>query len=362
MIRRMVWTAFLFVVGLVGLIVGAEWLVRGASRLAAVAGISPLVIGLTVVAFATSSPELAVSEVAAIKGSADLALGNIVGSNISNILLILGIAASLRPITVHRQLIRMEVPLLIAVSAAILPLASDGMLGRVDGLALLAVLFVYLAWSIKVARRDASAFAQQVEPDAAASKGRVGKQLGLVVVGLVVLLIGSQCLVSSATTMARAFGVSDLVVGLTIVAVGTSLPEIATSVLAVFRGESELAVGNAIGSNLVNLLGVLAATSVVAPGGVVVTPAAMAFDIPVMLAAAIACAPIFFTGLVISRAEGVVFLGYYVAYVAYVTLNAIQHDALPAFSRAMWLFVIPITAVGLVFPIVMRATARARKT
>jgi cation:H+ antiporter len=342
-------TLVLFILGFFVLIGGAELLVRGASRIAAAAGISPLVIGLTVVSFGTSAPELAVSFQAALSGQGDIALGNVVGSNIFNVLFILGISAIIVPLAVAKQLVRLDVPLMISVSALMLLLGLDGRIGLLDGALLFAGVVAYTVFAIWQSRRDQAAAGEAEEAAEESPKGLRGLLMsaGLAVVGLGLLALGANWLVGGAVALARLFGLSELIIGLTIIAVGTSLPEVAASIIAALRGQRDIAVGNVVGSNLFNILCILGLTSVVAPGGVAVPQAALTFDIPVMIAVAVACLPIFFTGYTIARWEGWLFLGYYVAYTAYLLLDATGHDALPAFSGVLGLFVLPLTAVTL---------------
>ena len=341
----------LFLLGGALLVGGAELLVRGASRLAVAAGISPLVVGLTVVAFGTSAPEMAVTVGATLSGQADVALGNVVGSNIGNVLLILGLSAAVSPLLVSQQLVRIEVPLMIGASLLTLLLALDGHVGRLDGLLLFAGIVVYTVLAVRQSRRESAAvreeYAAAVGPEPRAPRARWLLDVGAIVLGLALLVLGARWLVAGAVAAATALGVSELVVGLTVVAVGTSLPELATSVLAAIRGQRDIAVGNVVGSNLFNLLAVLGLGSAVAPGGVPVARAALTFDLPVMIAVAVACLPIFFTGHRISRWEGWLFLAYYGAYVAYLVLASTAHDALPAFSAALAWFALPLTAVTL---------------
>ncbi len=343
--------------GLVLLVAGGESLVRGASALAALLRISPLVIGLTVVAFGTSAPELAVSVQAVHAGSADLAVGNLVGSNIANVLLILGLSALIAPLTVSSQLIRFDVPLVIAASVLLLVLGLNGVVGTWDGVLLAGLLGVYVLWSIKQGRAETEGTASE-RPGAGsvASPGpsggpsprtSVARQIALVAVGLVLLGIGADWLVGGAVAIARLLGVQELLIGLSIVAVGTSLPEMVTSLVAVVRKEGDLAVGNVVGSNLFNILGVLGVTAILAPTGVPVSPAALALDIPVMIAAAAACLPIFFTGHRIARWEGGLFFAYYLAYMAYLVLDSTGHAASEDFKLVMLVFVIPLTLVTL---------------
>ncbi len=341
-------TLLLLLAGLAGLVVGAELLVRGASRLALAAGLSPLAVGLTVVAYGTSAPELAVSASAAVAGDGDLAFGNVVGSNIFNVLFILGASALIAPLVVARQLVRLDVPLALGVALLGAALALDGKVGRVDGLLLLGGLAAYTAFTLRMARRESAGDAAAAGAPPPAGAAAAVRSIALVLAGLALLVAGSRAFVSAASDIARALGVSELVVGLTIVAAGTSLPEVATSILAAVRGERDIAAGNVIGSNLFNILGVLGLSSALAPDGVAASAAAMRFDVPVMLAAAAACLPIFATGHRIDRWEGGLFLVYYGVYVTWLILRASQHDALPAFSGVMLGFVVPLTALTLV--------------
>lgn len=322
--------------------VGAELLVRGASRLAAAAGISPLVIGLTVVAFGTSAPEMAVSVKAALGGQADVALGNVIGSNTFNVLFILGLSAAIAPLAVASQLIRVDVPLTIGVSSLVLLLAWDGTLGRVDGAVLFSGILIYTGLLLYAAKGRQAVDAEQAK----APRGLLGAA-GLSLAGLGLLVWGSDLLVNGAVAIAEALGVSNLVIGLTIVAAGTSLPELVTSVVASVRGERDIAVGNVVGSNLFNLLGVLGAGALAAPAGIAVEPSVLAFDLPVMLAVSAACLPIFFTGMTIARWEGLLLLGFYAAYTTYVILAATQHVAASTYGKAMLWFVIPISGLTL---------------
>jgi cation:H+ antiporter len=339
--------AVLFVIGLVLLLAGGEALVRGAAGIAVSFGISPILVGLTVVAFGTSSPELAVSIGGALSGEPDLVVGNVVGSNIYNVLLVLGVAAVIGGLVVSRQLVRRDVPLMVLASGGVLLLALDGSVGRLDGVLLIAALVAWVVWSIAAARAHEDDVTRTVE-DGARTAGSLSRlrQLALIGLGLVLLIVGARWLVDGAVAVATAVGLSPLVIGLTVVALGTSLPEIATSVIAAIRGQKDLAVGNVVGSNLFNLLGVLGLTAVIA-GDVPVAPGALTFDMPVMLAVAIACLPIFFTGYRIGRLEGALFLGYAVFYTAYLLATAVEHAEVIAITEALALVVIPLTAITL---------------
>ena len=364
--------------GMIALVAGAEFLVRGATSMAQLLRISPLVIGLTIVAYGTSTPELAVSVVATLQGSGDISLGNVVGSNICNVLLILGASALITPLIVHEKLIYFDVPLMVALTLGLVLVGYDGVIQRWEGILFCLGHVTYTTWLLVESRRQNSRLAASPSP-LATSHGVVSPgdplpaydspssptakplimagNIGLFLIGLALLIVGSRWFVFGAETIARSFGLSDLVVGLTVVAIGTSLPELATSLMAAIKGERDMAVGNVVGSNIFNILGVLGMAGTVAPQGLEVSQAALNFDIPVMLAVAVACLPIFFSGHRINRWEGGLFLGYYVAYVAYLVLASTEHDALPLLSGVMWWFVIPITVVTLL--VVMVHAARS---
>lgn len=360
-------TLILFVAGIVLLISGAELLVRGASRLAVSVGITPLVVGLTVVAFGTGSPELAVGIQASFRGQADITVGNVIGSNIFNVLFILGISAIVAPLIVSQQLVRLDVPIMIVVSSAALLMALDGYIGRGDGFVLVVASVGYTWLLINISRRETAkvhaeyeqAYGEMQEP----TKRRWPLHVGLVVIGLALLVLGAEWLVDGAVSIASALGVSELIIGLTIIAAGTSLPEVATSIIAGLRGERDIAVGNVVGSNLFNILVVLGITALISPAGLRVAAPAINFDMPVMLAASVLCLPIFFLNYRIGRWEGALFLSYYVFYTLYLILATSQHDALPAFSVVMKWFVIPATilTVAIAFLREVRRHMRARR-
>ncbi len=343
----------LFVGGLALLILGAELLVRGASRLAAAFGISPLIVGLTVVAFATSAPEMAVSVKAVLAGQDDVAIGNVVGSNIMNVLFILGLSALVTPLVVSRQLVRLDVPLMIVASFAVLGFGLNGTVARWEAAILFVALLSYLAFLVRLSLNDSDRALHMDNESTGASPGvqrglrSYVRDITLVLIGLGMLVLGSRWLVDSAVTVATALGVSELVIGLTIIAAGTSLPEVVTSVVASIRGQRDIAVGNVLGSNLFNLLGVLGLAGIVAPNGLAVPQSALVFDIPIMIGVAIACLPIFATGFRIDRWEGGVFLAYYGAYITYVVLAATESVALPGFQTALLYFVMPLSVLTL---------------
>ncbi len=335
-----------FALGLLLLTLGGDGLVRGASGIARRFGITPLVIGLTVVAFGTSAPELVVSLTATARGSFDIAVGNVVGSNIFNVLAILGLCAVVKPLVVAQQLVFRDVPVMIAASLVVLFFGLDGRIGALEG-GLLAAGLVWFCWdSVRASRRETDQIRQEYEAVVPAGVGH-GRGLwvdALVSLGsLVALVAGARFLVSASVTAARALGLDEAVIGLTIVAAGTSLPEIATSLVATVRGERDIAVGNVIGSNVFNLLGILGAAALASGGGLIVSPAIESFDLPVMTAVAVACLPLMARGHRIPRWQGVLFLAYYVAYTLYLVLSAREHAALDRFSAVMLEFVLPFT-------------------
>ena len=345
MLVSLLWLAL----GLVLLVFGAEWLVRGASRLALSFGISPLVVGLTIVAFGTSAPELAVSVKSAWLGQADIALGNVVGSNIFNVLGILGLSAIVAPLIVDQKMVRFDVPIMIAISFLLLAFGWDGNIARWEGGVLFAGIVSYTVFLIRQSRRESKAVKAEYQEefgDKGGKKPPLWMNLAYIAGGLVLLVLGAQWLVTSSVEIARHFGVSELVIGLTIVSIGTSLPELATSVVAAAKGERDIAVGNVVGSNIFNILSVLGFSSLVSPSGVGVADSAFRFDIPVMIAVAVSCLPVFFAGHQIKRWEGFMFVGYYIAYTAYLVMAQKQHESLGAFRQAMIYFVIPLTIVA----------------
>jgi cation:H+ antiporter len=306
------------IAGLLLLVVGAERLVLGASRMALFIGISPMIIGLTVVAFGTSSPEFAVSLQAASTGNAGIVIGNVVGSNIFNVLVILGISAIILPLKVSSRMIRVEVPIMIFVSVLLYFMARSGTLTWISGMILSLGIFLYVGFQIYMGRRE-----KQHNTGESAPQKKTALLLNIfwVILGLAFLVLGSKFLVSSAVSIAKFFGVSDLMIGLTIVAAGTSLPELVTSIVASLKGEHDIAVGNVVGSGIFNILGVLGFSLLLTPQGIPVSPEAIRFDIPVMIFVSLLCLPIFFSGRRISRPEGVVFAALYGIYLGYLIIG-----------------------------------------
>lgn len=335
--------------GFILLVIGAEVLVRGAARLAARFGISPLIIGLTVVAFGTSAPEMAVSTQSAFMGQGDIAIGNVIGSNIFNVLVVLGLSALIIPLVVSRQLVRFDVPIMIAAGFLAWFLAMDGSYSRLDGLILLSCIIFYTGYLIVSSLRSGKAVEVDDEYSAAINPQRFASliNLGYILAGLALLVLGSNLLVSGAVSLAQALGLSELVIGLTIIAAGTSLPELATSLIAAWKGERDIAVGNIVGSNLFNLLAVLGLAGLASPENIAVARSALEFDFPVMLAVMVACLPVFFAGYRINRWEGALFLGYYIAYTTYLIMQSNGDSFANTFADAMLGYVVPLTAITL---------------
>ena len=313
------------------------------------------------VAFGTSLPELLVSLESILAGQPGISLGNIIGSNIFNILFVLGLSATIAPLFVERQLVKLDLPIMIGVSVLMLFFALDGNIGLLDGGLFFIGGLIYTTFLIYQSRKEQNNSSQEEYSDPNSNSAQQWLvNLGLIAVGLVGLKLGAIYLVDSATSIASAMGVSDLVIGLTMIALGTSLPEVATSVVATIRGERDLAVGNILGSNIFNILFVLGLTGILAPNGVDVSTGALQFDIPVMIAVSLACLPIFLRGNLIKRWQGLLFLAYYIVYLTYIILDAKEHETLLMFKKVLLLFVIPLTVVTLVI-VTLRAISGDRQ-
>lgn len=342
-------TWLLLVLGLVLLVFGADLMVKGAARLAGNFGVPALVIGLTVVAFGTSAPELAVSVKAAYSGQAELAIANVVGSNIFNILLILGLSAVIAPLMISRQLIRQDVPIMVGVSLVAAAMALDGNIGRLEALVLTIGLLSYTAFLFHQGRKQGMDTSDEEVEAMLKVKTPAWQNLLLVAGGLVLLVLGARWLVQSAVEIATMFGVSEAVIGLTIVAAGTSLPEVVTSVVATMRGERDIAVGNVVGSNIFNILSVLGLSGLVSPIPLLAGEQLVQLDLPVMLGAAILCVPLFFTGAILDRIEGSIFLALYVAYVWYLVALALARPYLPTLQNGIVFGLLPVMLVYITY-------------
>jgi cation:H+ antiporter len=300
--------------GLVLLFIGAEGLVRGSSNLAIKIGITPLVVGLTVVSFGTSAPELVVSLNAALMGNSSISLGNVVGSNIANIALILGVAALIRPLGVHAKVIMREIPIMIGISILLLLLLIDGELGFFDGLIFVIGLIVYLVVNVLIARKEKNPEVDSEFNEGLKSKLGTPVSVVIMIAGLGLLILGANLFVQSAVAIAKIFNVSDAIIGLTIVAIGTSLPELITSIVASYKKEADIAIGNVVGSNVFNILGILGITALIIP---ISTVGISYVDLGLMLFAAIILLPLSRSGFSISRIEGAFLLAGYAGYIYY---------------------------------------------
>jgi cation:H+ antiporter len=387
--------------GLALLVLGGEFLVRGSARLASLAGLSPLVVGLTVVAYGTSAPELAVSIRAGLAGNDSIAVANVVGSNIFNILFILGACAAIAPLVVDRRLVRVDVPVMIVVSLLAGLFALDGRISTLEGAVLALGAVGYTVRSLrggkKAAAPDAAAQddGEEIPEDSTGLGWRLGfialalvagaslsfgwisateagvvtagsllflaapligrgrerradlaRQIGLLLAGLGVLIVGAGWLVTGAVELARNLGVSDAVIGLTIVAAGTSLPEVAASIIATIRGQRAMAIGNVVGSNIANILAILGISSLVTPDGLSVAPELLRLDIPLMIGVAIVCLPVFYTGYLIRRWEGIVFFAGYLGYTTYLVAEATGHRFAPALGDSLAFVCAPLAVAA----------------
>ncbi|BAQ72590.1 K+-dependent Na+/Ca+ exchanger-like protein [Pseudomonas sp. Os17] len=340
------------------LIAGAELLVRAAVRLSARLRVRPLIMGLSVVAFSSSAPQMAISLQATLADNTDIAVGSVIGSSIFNILVILGLSALIIPLRVSRQLVRLDIPLMIGASALVFVLAYNERLTPSDGLILLAALLLYLVLLLRQSRHPA----RVPLPSATDRRGyapRLSSML-LVLLGLGLLVFAGHLLLGAAVTVADDLGLSERVMGLTVIAVSTSLPQLATSLLAAVRGQRDIAVGNVIGSNLFNLLGVLGFTALVAPTPLSVSPNALDFDLPVLLCVAVLCLPVFYSGYRITRAEGLLFLGLYLAYGLHVVSFTTGMPLAGKLEHLMLFFVLPALVAFLLFSS-LRAWRRQHK-
>ncbi|HPG41680.1 MAG TPA: calcium/sodium antiporter [bacterium] len=307
-------TIVLFFLGLGLLSGGADFLVKSSSSLALRLGIRPLIIGFTIVAMGTSFPELSVSFLSAVRGTKSIALGNVIGSNIANIGLIIGLAALIKPLKIHVNTIRKEMPYLIVTTVIFYFLSLDGKIGRLDGIALLSAFFVFMGYMLRMARQDRKS-EQKFFNDVAGQKRTrsLSVEILLMIAGLAALLAGSTMLVNSAQVIALRLGISEIVIGVTLVAVGTSLPELAVSCLGAWKGEVDLAVGNVVGSNLFNILFIIGFVALFFP--IPVQTGLLKFDYPVMLLFAVIFLPMMISGKSISRLEGCILLVIYTIYI-----------------------------------------------
>ena len=326
--------------GLVLLVAGAQLLVRCAEHIAAKLKVRPLLIGLTVVAMGSSAPQMTVSLQAAFNDTADIAVGSVIGSNTFNILVTLGLSALIIPLRVSRQLVRLDIPLMILASALVFTLALNHQLDRLDGFLLLGGLLAYLLLLLHQSRHSGHHHPHHDRPPTSWLR-----TLSLMGCALLLLGVAGHLLLGAALEVASELGLSERIIGLTIVAVSTSLPELATSLIAAFRGQREIAVGNVIGSNVFNLLGVLGLTALLAPSPLSVSPNALAFDLPVMLGVAALCLPVFYSGYRVTRVEGLLFLGLYLAYGLHVVSFTTGMPLASKLEHLMFFYILPALLV-----------------
>ena len=331
--------------GLFLLIIGAELMVRAAVRLAARLHVRPLIIGLTIVALGSSAPQMAISLQATLAHNPDIAVGSVIGSSIFNILVTLGLSALIIPLRVSRQLVRLDIPLMIGASLLVFVLAWNEQIGRFDGILLLAALALYLGLLLRQSRHSARPHSELPNTPHAPWFS----SLLMIVVGLALLVFAGHLLLGAAVAVATDLGFSERVIGLTVVAVGTSLPELATSLIAALRGQRDIAVGNVIGANLFNLLGVLGITALIAPTPLSVSPNALDFDLPVMLGVAALCLPVFYSGYRVTRAEGLLLLGLYLAYGLHVVSFTTGMPLAGKLEKLMLFYVLPTLLAFLLF-------------
>ena len=331
--------------GLCLLLIGAELMVRAAVRLAERLHVRPLIIGLTIVALGSSAPQMTVSLQAALTDNPDIAVGSVVGSGIFNILVTLGLSALIIPLRVSRQLVRLDIPLMIGASLLVFILAWNKDLGRFDGVLLLGALALYLGLLLRQSRHS-------TRPHGARPQDTQQSWLIsvlMILAGLAMLVFAGRLLLGAAVVVATDLGLSERVIGLTVVAVGTSLPELATSLIAALRGQRDIAVGNVIGANLFNLLGVLGLTALLAPTPLSVSPNALDFDLPVMLGVAALCLPVFYSGYRVTRAEGLLLLGLYLVYGLHVVSFTTGMPLAGKLERLMLFYVLPALLTFLLF-------------
>ena len=355
----MVWVVL--VAGLVLLIIGADLLVRGAACLAASFGVPALVIGLTVVAFGTSAPELAVSVKSAWSGQAELAIANAVGSNIFNILFILGLAALITPLVVSRQLIRQDVPIMVVVSVVAVFMTLNGNIGRWEAALLVLGLLGYTGFLFYQGRKSGTDVAADDVGEFLETPKPFWHNLVLVAGGLFLLVVGARWLVNSAVDIASALGVSEAVIGLTIVAAGTSLPEVVTSVIATIKGQRDIAIGNVVGSNIFNILCVLGVSGLVSPTPLLAGTQLAQIDLPVMLGVAVLCMPLFFVGAVLNRFEGALFLVLYVVYVWYLVAMALSQSYVALLQASILYGLVPAVILYVLVSLLLDIYRRKRQ-
>jgi len=310
-----------FVAGLAALVAGAEVMVRGATKIASRLGISALIVGVTIVAIGTSMPEMAIGVVAASEGTGELAVGNIAGANVINLLFVLGLSALMLPLAIESRTLRYELPVMAGAAVLLLVLAFDGVLSRVDGVILVSCAIVYtvaVVWAARRETRDVAAEFIEAASITATGRGTTALHVAMMLGGIAIIVLGAERLVGAAVGIAVGFGVSEALIGLTVVAIGTTAPELATTVVSTLRGNRDIAVGNLLGSSIYNVLLILGVTCLVPAHGIALPPALVRVDIPIMVAVTLACIPIFITGRRVGRVEGGAMVCAYLGFLAFV--------------------------------------------
>ncbi|WP_122672440.1 calcium/sodium antiporter [Pseudomonas viridiflava] len=335
------------VVGLLLLLIGAELSVRSAVHLAALFKIRPLIIGLTVVAMGTSAPQMAVSLQAAFSDNTDIAVGSVIGGNIFSVLVILGLCALVTPLRVARQVLRVDIPLMIGACLLVIALSLTGEFSKFDGVLLLAALLLCLF----IVVRQGGHAPRHGHADTT-EKPRALARIAMLAGGLLLLTSGGHLLVDASVVIAINLGLSERIIGLTVIAIGTSLPALMTSLIAAMRGERDIAVGNVIGSNLFNLLGVLGLTALVAPVPLTISPNALVFDLPIMLGVAVLCVPLFYSGYRIDRVEGLFLLSLYLTYGLHLVSISTGMLLAERLEGMMLRFIVPLLGVIVAFGVV----------
>ncbi len=352
---------FSLIVGLIALLGGAELLVRSATKIALFFKLSPLVIGLTIVAFGTSAPEIAVALSGSFDNHIGLGFGNVIGSNIFNLLFILGLMAVFKPLRIVRKVVRVDIPLMIITSAGLLVLAMDGHLSKIEGAIMLLGLVLFTVFTLRQGKKEENDFNKDFrESRKSISRGTLTLQFIILLLSIILLGWGSDRVVDSSVVIARELGIDEFIIGLTIIAVGTSLPELVTSLMALAHRRCDLAVGNIVGSSIFNILGVVSVMTLVSSGGVTVTANNLSMDLPVLLASSVVCLPIFFSGYRISRLEGIFFIIYYLVYIVFFAVITAPDSFFGTYVRISMIYVIPSVFIIYVFIVLQLGKRRIK--
>lgn len=339
-------TTLLIIGGLALLILGGEILIKSSTNLASRLGMKPIVIGLTIIAMGTSAPEIIINLSSISEGHSSLALGNILGSNIFNILFILGISALITPLIINQKLIKIDIPILIILTITVWIFSLDLNLSFNEGIILFILLILFIIFSIKFSKKESPEVIKEYENEFSTPRKSLLLTIIYFCMGLTLLLLGSHYLVNGSVSLARSWGISELIIGITILACGSGTPEVVISVMAARKKEYDIAIGNIIGSCIFNILFVLGTSIIIFPNQPI-PPEALNFDIPIMILTSIICLPICLSDQKVSRIEGLLLLLYFVSYISFIILNSSGHDAIEPFGKIVGLFFIPITMITL---------------